>query len=82
MGCKRPLRYVNSWNPACGSLAELCNCVPVRTTALRSCLGHADSWQLRQLLCAQAFYVARTGRPGPVLVDIPKDEQQTMVVPH
>ncbi len=25
----------------------------------------------------QAFYLARTGRPGPVLVDIPKDIQQT-----
>ena len=25
--------------------------------------------------------MARTGRPGPVLVDIPKDVQQTMVVP-
>ena len=29
----------------------------------------------------QAFYVARTGRPGPVLVDIPKDVQQAMIVP-
>src|ERR1700736_3429700 len=25
----------------------------------------------------EAFYVARSGRPGPVLVDIPKDAQQT-----
>ena len=29
----------------------------------------------------QAFYLARTGRPGPVLVDIPKDVQQSMAVP-
>lgn len=29
----------------------------------------------------QAFYLARTGRPGPVLVDIPKDIQQQMAVP-
>lgn len=29
----------------------------------------------------QAFYVARTGRPGPVLVDVPKDVQQQLTVP-
>ena len=29
----------------------------------------------------QAFYLARTGRPGPVLVDIPKDVQQSLAVP-
>lgn len=29
----------------------------------------------------QAFYLARTGRPGPVLVDVPKDVQQQMAVP-
>jgi acetolactate synthase-1/2/3 large subunit len=29
----------------------------------------------------EAFYLARTGRPGPVLVDIPKDVQQTLDVP-
>ncbi len=27
----------------------------------------------------EAFYIARTGRPGPVLVDIPKNIQQSMV---
>jgi acetolactate synthase-1/2/3 large subunit len=29
----------------------------------------------------EAFYLARTGRPGPVLVDIPKDVQQALAVP-
>ncbi|EFN51096.1 hypothetical protein CHLNCDRAFT_33230 [Chlorella variabilis] len=29
----------------------------------------------------EAFYLARTGRPGPVLVDVPKDVQQTLDVP-
>ena len=27
----------------------------------------------------EAFYIARTGRPGPVLVDIPKNVQQAMI---
>jgi acetolactate synthase I/II/III large subunit len=29
----------------------------------------------------EAFFLARTGRPGPVLVDVPKDVQQQMAVP-
>ncbi|KAL6517982.1 Agglutinin-like protein 1 precursor [Orobanche minor] len=30
----------------------------------------------------EAFFIARSGRPGPVLIDIPKDIQQQMVVPN
>ena len=29
----------------------------------------------------EAFYIARSGRPGPVLVDVPKDVQQASMVP-
>ncbi|MEW5316010.1 MAG: hypothetical protein WDW38_007403 [Sanguina aurantia] len=29
----------------------------------------------------EAFYLARTGRPGPVLIDLPKDVQQQLAVP-
>lgn len=29
----------------------------------------------------QAFYLATTGRPGPVLIDIPKDVQQQLAMP-
>nr|XP_043614507.1 acetolactate synthase 1, chloroplastic [Erigeron canadensis] len=29
----------------------------------------------------EAFYLARSGRPGPVLIDIPKDIQQQLCVP-
>ncbi|CAN0924696.1 Acetolactate synthase 3, chloroplastic [Linum grandiflorum] len=30
----------------------------------------------------EAFYIASSGRPGPVLIDIPKDVQQQMLIPN
>ncbi|KAK9684302.1 hypothetical protein RND81_10G200600 [Saponaria officinalis] len=30
----------------------------------------------------EAFYLANSGRPGPVLIDVPKDIQQQLVVPN
>lgn len=30
----------------------------------------------------EAFYLATSGRPGPILIDIPKDIQQQLVVPN
>src|SRR5881275_3440985 len=30
----------------------------------------------------EAFHIARTGRPGPVLIDVTKDAQQARVVPN
>jgi acetolactate synthase I/II/III large subunit len=37
-----------------------------------------DTAQLPRML-KEAFYIARTGRPGPVLIDIPKDVMQEAV---
>jgi len=34
------------------------------------------------LIMKKAFYIARTGRPGPVLVDLPKDVQMAQTVFH
>ncbi|CAH9106328.1 unnamed protein product [Cuscuta epithymum] len=30
----------------------------------------------------EAFFLARSGRPGPVLIDVPKDIQQQLVIPN
>jgi acetolactate synthase-1/2/3 large subunit len=37
-----------------------------------------DAHELAQIL-PQAFHIAESGRPGPVLIDVPKDVQQQMV---
>src|SRR5204863_325257 len=29
----------------------------------------------------EAFYLATTGRPGPIIVDVPKDLQNRLIVP-
>src|SRR5215467_9243054 len=45
----------------------------------RTCTKHnylVGSFEDLPRIMAEAFYIARTGRPGPVLVDIPKDIQQ------
>lgn len=33
-------------------------------------------------IIAEAFYIARTGRPGPVLIDLPKDVQVQEIEPY
>mgnify|MGYP003296744415 CR=1 FL=1 len=50
----------------------------------RPCTKH--NWLVRDVndlakVLHEAFYVATTGRPGPVLVDVTKDAQQASVVP-
>ncbi len=32
-------------------------------------------------IIAEAFHIATTGRPGPVLIDMPKDVQEARIVP-
>src|ERR1700734_2577316 len=49
--------------------------IPLPITKHNYLVTHAD--QLARVL-REAFYVARSGRPGPVLVDITKDAQQTI----
>ena len=34
------------------------------------------------LVIKEAFYIANSGRPGPVVIDVPKDIQQQLVVPN
>jgi acetolactate synthase-1/2/3 large subunit len=50
----------------------------------RPCTKHnylvKDINQLAQTV-QEAFYIARSGRPGPVLVDLPKDVQSASIVP-
>ena len=40
-----------------------------------------DNIEALPRIIQEAFYIASTGRPGPVLVDIPKDVQQELAVP-
>lgn len=39
-----------------------------------------DAAELPEII-AEAFYIANSGRPGPVVVDIPKNVQQQLIVP-
>lgn len=39
-----------------------------------------DVYHLTRIV-KEAFHIATTGRPGPVLIDIPKDVQEAMIVP-
>ena len=34
------------------------------------------------LIIKEAFYIANSGRPGPVVIDVPKDIQQQLIVPN
>jgi len=51
----------------------------------RPCTKHnylvTDIRQLARTI-HEAFYIARSGRPGPVLVDLPKNIQQASIVPE
>lgn len=40
-----------------------------------------DARQIPRII-KEAFYIARTGRPGPVLIDLPKDIQAAVVEPE
>ncbi len=40
-----------------------------------------DAEDLPQII-KEAFLIAKSGRPGPVVIDIPKDVQQKMIVPN
>ena len=54
----------------------LCGCCYAQDRHV--CLWRGSAIAVRVV---QAFYLARTGRPGPVLVDVPKDIQQQLAVP-
>ena len=75
----------SSW--ACASRSSLQSvtagcvlCSPGNPCCRQCLLGSICSAYSSSLLL-QAFYLARTGRPGPVLVDVPKDIQQQLAVP-
>ena len=54
----------------------------VRLSGTYSCVFPITSLRCKvPRIMKEAFYLARTGRPGPVLVDVPKDIQQQLAVP-
>ena len=55
------------------------HCLPV--CFLLACLPACSLYNCADRCAPQAFYLARTGRPGPVLVDVPKDIQQQLDLP-